>query len=545
MGDLVQMGALLQRLQQEQPDTDVDLVVDRRFAPVADMLPHLRHIRTYDFHRLMDDSRVHASDIVSLYRDMKAWAAPLLETKYDRVINLTFNRRSGLLASYIGARDIRGVAAARDGDVAVHNPWMAYLTDLHHHRRVNQFNLVDIYAMGGSGPGPFAPLALCVPEDAKLWADRLLSQAGDGIRDWVALQVGASDPMKAWRAESFGQVLAAIGRRASVGFVFIGGEEEREAVHCAERSYRMAGGKAPVIEVAGRTTVPQLAGLLAQCRLLLTNDTGPMHVAVAVGISVVDLSVGHVDFRETGPYGPGHWVVQPDMACAPCGFDQVCFHHACKDLLVPQEIGELCLALVQREPYRATHWSHVRLYESLTDEDGLGSYRLRCGKEDASLSWYGRFWRRFWYRDFTGDESRLAEPEGPPPGFREAERPLSELYVLAGQMIARAEKLVHLSRQRPLPVKALQQEQMSEGELLSHILALSKQSYATAPLAVALVRDVHADDGDDITGMALSRLATLRRWKERLSRVIIQLKGADRPAESHSRKGTVDLARSA
>ena len=54
MGDLVQMGTLLQRLQHEWPGVAVDLVVDERFAPIAKLLPHLRHIIDYDFHRLVD-----------------------------------------------------------------------------------------------------------------------------------------------------------------------------------------------------------------------------------------------------------------------------------------------------------------------------------------------------------------------------------------------------------------------------------------------------------------------------------------------------------
>lgn len=108
MGDLVQMGTLLQRLQEEWPGVAVDLVVDRRFAEVATLLPHLRRIITYDFHGLVDESRVAVHDVVSLFREMTRWAAPLVEARYDRVINLTFNRRSGFLASYVGAKEVRG-----------------------------------------------------------------------------------------------------------------------------------------------------------------------------------------------------------------------------------------------------------------------------------------------------------------------------------------------------------------------------------------------------------------------------------------------------
>lgn len=291
MGDLVQMGTLLQRLQHEWPGVAVDLVVDDRFAPVAKLLPHLRHVVSYDFHRLVDDSRAQTTDVVTLYREMTRWAAPLMEAGYDRVVNLTFNRRSGLLTSYVGAKDIRGIAAPKQGDVTIHNPWMAYLTDVHTQRRFNQFNLVDIYALGGSGIGPFAPLSLTIPSDVAQWGRAFLATQTEQDVPWMAVQVGASDPMKAWRPELFGRTLASLSRQAKVGYVFIGTEEERKAIRVAQSVYRQAGGTGPLCDAVGRTTLPQLAAILAQCRALLTNDTGPMHLAVGVGTPVIDLSV--------------------------------------------------------------------------------------------------------------------------------------------------------------------------------------------------------------------------------------------------------------
>ena len=149
MGDLVQMGALLARLQEEWPGVAVDLVVDRRFAEVASLLTGLRDVITYDFHELINDSRAAVKSVVALYKHLATWARPLVERRYDRIINLTFNRPSALLASYIGAPDIRGAHCAWDGESVIDNPWMAYFTDMHHFRSMNRFNLVDVYALGG------------------------------------------------------------------------------------------------------------------------------------------------------------------------------------------------------------------------------------------------------------------------------------------------------------------------------------------------------------------------------------------------------------
>jgi ADP-heptose:LPS heptosyltransferase len=544
MGDLVQMGTLLQRLQHEWPGAAVDLIVDQRFAAVADLLPNLRHIVTYDFHSLVDDSRAQTKDVVTLYRDVTRWAAPLAEARYDRVINLTFNRRSGFLTSYVAAKDIRGIAAPKDGDVVIHNPWMAYLTDVHNQRRFNHFNLVDIYALGGSGPGPFAPLSLDVPPDAVQWARDFLSSHDRDHCPWMAVQIGASDPIKAWRPELFGLTLAGLSRKTKIGYVFIGTEEERKAIAAAQRVYHQAGGIGPICDAIGCTTLPQLAGLLAQCRLLLTNDTGPMHLAVGVGTPVVDLSVGHVDFRETGPYGPGHWIVQPDMACAPCGFDQVCFHHACNDRLVPDQIVELCLHLIIGAEFpRST--TGVRIYRSRVDEDGLGSTLLCTGREDPTVLWYGQFWRRFWFEEFTALSSQAPELQDVPPDMDEASVLLDLLTPLAASLVSRAGELVHLTRQHPLPVGTLQQMQLREHADRQQVIALSMQRPATASLAVALLRDTHSDDGNGLTAMAQSRLATYQRWQSRLQRVSAYFRSLQRPniLLNHGRSRPIPMAR--
>ncbi len=528
MGDLVQMGTLLQRLQHEWPGAAVDLVVDDRFAPVAKLLPHLRHVISYDFHRLVDDSRAQTTDVVTLYREMTRWAAPLVEAGYDRAVNLTFNRRSGLLTSYVGAKDIRGIAAPKQGDVTIHNPWMAYLTDVHTQRRFNQFNLVDIYALGGSEIGPFAPLSLTIPSDVAQWGSEFLETQTEQDIPWMAVQVGASDPMKAWRPELFGRTLASLSRQAKIGYVFIGTEEERKAIRVAQSMYRQAGGTGPLCDAVGRTTLPQLAAILARCRALLTNDTGPMHLAVGVGTPVIDLSVGHVDFRETGPYGPGHWIVQPDFSCAPCGFDQVCFHHACKDRLDPDQIAGLCLHVVAGAAFpRST--TGVRIYRSCADEDGLGNVELVAGQEDPTVSWYGRFWRRYWYKEFTGRLSLIPAVTTPPPDFSEARHMLEHLTPLAATLVATAEELARLTARRPLPVRALQEAQAREGKARQQVVALSMQMPATASLAVALVRDTHNDEGSELAEMAHARLATYRRWRSRLQIVASHLRSMRTP----------------
>lgn len=520
MGDLLQTIPLIGRLQHEWPGVEIDVMVDIAFAPMAALLPGIRHVVTYDFQRLTDDCRTMAKDVVALYREIAEWTRPLVDARYDRVINLTFTRRSGLLAAHIGAPDIRGVTTTPDGVSILHNPWLTYFSDMHRHRRFNRFNLVDLYALGGSGPGPHVPLTLSVQPAANAWAERLL-QTNDKDAVPIAVQIGASDVMKAWRPEYFGHTMAMLSRQMKITFVLIGSSSDIETVQQALAVYRGLNGTATIRDAVGRTDIPQLTALLGQCRLLLTNDTGPMHVAVGVGTSVIDLSVGHVDFNETGPYGSGHWVIQPDLGCAPCSFDQVCPHHACKDRLIPDQVAALCLhVLGLRELSRC--FTGVRLYSSSIDEDGLACYRLRAGQVDAMTDWYGRFWRKYWYDTFT-EQSSAVRTEAPPPDLTDQMTLFTKIAPVVKQLVQRTADLVRLSTHRPLPVAQLQSAQEEVTSMRRSALEMAMPSAAFGPTTVALLRELQNGDGMELSVMAAQQAVAYRTWSHRLHSIMEQL----------------------
>ena len=525
MGDLVQMGALLTRLREEWPGVAVDLVVDRQFAPVASMLNGLRDIIAYDFHAFIEESRACAKDIVTLYREVASWADDLHERRYDRIINLTFNRSSAFLAEYVGAPDIRGARSAWDGGTVIDNPWMAYFTDIHQIRRINRFNLVDVYAMGGSRPGSFAPLSVTAPADSIDWAGRFLSSPGESDGKWIAVQAGASDVMKAWRPQHFGVTLARFSKHWDGGILFIGSPAEQDTIAHVIRTYREAGGRSPIKNAAGQTMLAQLVALLADCKLLLTNDTGPMHLAVGVQIPVIDLSVGHVDFQETGPYGPGHWVLQPDLECAPCGFDQVCSHHTCKERLPIDAVADVMQHVVGQGPLPLAVPGY-RLYRSGVDADQLGSFELVSGRHDATEDWYAAFWRRRWYESITGLASRLPALNSPAPDTDEAMACIRTIMPLLDSLCRRADHIVRLTGQTPLPLQAIQTLQRAQAEERQKVAQAGTATWATQPLTMTALRLLHQDNVQGLERMARHHAAAYHRWRRETKSVASHLASA-------------------
>lgn len=521
MGDLVQMGALLDRLQEEWPGAAVDLVVDRRFASVAALMTGLRDVISFDFHTLIDESRTAVKDVVSLYEDVNAWINPLAERRYDRIINLTFNRPSALLAGAIGAPDIRGARSAWDGGMVVDNPWMAYFCDFHRFRRFNRFNLVDVYALGGSGPGTFTPLRITIPGEDRAWARQTLA----GSPRWMAVQAGASDVMKAWRPHLFGLSLARLSRYWEGGLAFVGSSEEEGTIAEVLQVYRRAGGRNPIRNLAGRTTVSRLAALLAECRTILTNDTGPMHIGVAAGTPVIDLSVGHVDFQETGPYGAGHWVVQPELDCAPCGFEQICAHHACKDRISPDLVADLALHVLKGTPI-PVRGSGARVYASDVDEDGLSTFRLKVGTESAVAAWYASFWRRYWYETHTGICSRVPAPDGPLPDARQTRESIERLKPFLEDACRKADEVARLAGRKPIDVSQMKRLQQEQGREKERLVRIGMSSSATAPITTAFLRQLQSDNVKGLDRLARHHAGAYRTYLSRVLDIQRRLFGA-------------------
>jgi len=162
----------------------------------------------------------------------------------------------------------------------------------------------------------------CPPEwTESARADRLLGPDGDG--EWVGVNPGAFyGTAKRWLPERFAAVADTLAERGA-RIVLVGGASERpigEAIAAQMRS--------PTRVLCGETTLPELVGVLARLRLLVTNDSGPMHLAAALGVPVVAV-FGPTDWRETHPVGDAHRIVREPVHCSPCGLRECPIDHRC------------------------------------------------------------------------------------------------------------------------------------------------------------------------------------------------------------------------
>jgi heptosyltransferase-2 len=145
-----------------------------------------------------------------------------------------------------------------------------------------------------------------------------------GAGDWVAVNPGASyGAAKRWIPERFAAVADGLAAEFGVRLVLTGGPGEAEIGRDIERAMKVA-----PVNLIGRTSVRELMAVLAQCRLVVTNDSGPMHIAAAFGVPLVAV-FGPTDHTTTSPLADNCRIVRSAANCAPCMLRECPVDHHC------------------------------------------------------------------------------------------------------------------------------------------------------------------------------------------------------------------------
>jgi heptosyltransferase-2 len=183
-----------------------------------------------------------------------------------------------------------------------------------------------------------------VVQDAEMeWARRHLSRNGlGGPRVLVGLNPGAFfGPAKRWLPSRYALIADRLIGALHADVLIFGSSAERPLAEEIARGMKHT----PLI-LAGDTSLRQLIALLAQCRVVITNDSGPMHLAAALGLPVVAV-FGSTDDRATGPLGPRTRVVKRQVECAPCGLRECPVDFRCMTGVTVDDVYVAALGVVK------------------------------------------------------------------------------------------------------------------------------------------------------------------------------------------------------
>jgi ADP-heptose:LPS heptosyltransferase len=180
-----------------------------------------------------------------------------------------------------------------------------------------------------------ADFSFPIPQSAVSRVEALLAQHGVNHTDIVIMAPGTIWETKHWGSDKFAQVARHF---ISKGCAVILVGSQRERVICEEVADLAPG----AVDLAGMTTLSELAALTRRSAICITNDSGPMHLAVALDRSVISI-FGPTDPIWIGPYGRADAVLQADLECSPCylrRLKQCCHDHVCMHNILPLAVIE-------------------------------------------------------------------------------------------------------------------------------------------------------------------------------------------------------------
>jgi heptosyltransferase I len=290
-------------------------------------------------------------------------ASALRRTGYDLVIDMHGQFRTAIFALATGAPARIGFDRPRAGvweasprafpesarkhawQGAREGSWLAYT----HHIPVPTLDLhaVDRYLNVGPLLGlddGAADFSFPIPPEATARIDVLMDYYGAAGKKLAVLAPGTIWETKAWRSDGFGEV-ARYFLQKGFAVTLIGSRRERAV--CTEVA-KLAPG---TVNLAGETTLSELAALIRRSTISVTNDSGPMHLAVAVDRPVVSI-FGPTDALWIGPYGRGDAVLQAQLSCSPCYLRALsrCRHgHACMQEVSARAVIERVESVLRKQ----------------------------------------------------------------------------------------------------------------------------------------------------------------------------------------------------
>jgi ADP-heptose:LPS heptosyltransferase len=352
LGDYLQTTPLLSALKAQKPSRRLTVLCAPNQVDPASRTPGVDDVIPIDLAGLAQMAKrknLRLSDRLSSLRDA---CEPLAGLRFHRTINLNTSRISALLSEMVQTPRRDGPTLAGDRRSLTRPAWADFIMQVMTRRRLNRFNLVDLY-LTYADVVPAAPqMTYTLNRADREAAQRML---GEGrARRLVGFQLGSRHQDRQWPVKQFAELGRRLLQDRDMELVLTGADVETPLGnefldHLADETGKLS----RVRNLIGKTTLPELAGVLANLDLLVTTDTGTMHLASAMETPILALFMGPALVHETGPYGAGHTVIQVNTPCSPCteGKSQ-CPAVLCRDILEPGSVAAVAESILQGRPGR-------------------------------------------------------------------------------------------------------------------------------------------------------------------------------------------------
>lgn len=407
LGDMLQATPTIAGIKQENPDAKVTVLVEKQFADVCSIIPNIDEIIGLDLGMTVRSLARERDGIIDSFEYITEMVDSLRKYRFDYCLNMSSSAYTAILLRLLGIERNGGWRSDEEGFRIIESDWAKLFASsvFHQNRQFNSLNLVDVFRCSADVEKHPNQLLINVDSEAKRYAEELLRSANfTNSGPIVAIQAGASQGKRQWAPIKFITLINELTEKNNARVVLVGSAKELSIIQPIKD-----GCKSPNVFVAGgKTSVPQLTALLSLSDLLVTGDTGPMHISVAVGTPVVALFLASAYGFETGPYSAGNLVLQPVIGCGPCNPNKGCARPDCHDSIDPRLVAELVALRLKGDvtelPKGLVDPARVIVYRSEFDPQGFCDLRPLTSSVNDRWHKHRDAYRKMWLDDIGGFE---------------------------------------------------------------------------------------------------------------------------------------------
>jgi len=309
IGDVILTTPAVVALRQAYPKACITIMVTPATREIVDGNPNLDEVIVYE------QKGAHKG-----FSGYWKFIAELRERKFDLAIIYHTKKRFNLICFLAGIPNRVGFQNNKFGFLLTHKiKDTRPLGDKHEYEYC--LEVLKHLGVDARARELFFPLH----QDSEIWVENFLRQndlRGRDSQKLIAVHPGASCISKRWLPERFAELIEKLFWHYDAQIILVGGPETKSISDAIKSKV-----KASILDVTGQTTVSQLASLLKRCHLLISNDSGPVHVAVAVGTPVISIfgrNQAGLSPTRWRPLGPKDIVLHREVGC------EVCLAHNCQ-----------------------------------------------------------------------------------------------------------------------------------------------------------------------------------------------------------------------
>jgi len=337
IGDVIHTLPALNALRCQYPKARIDWLVEEAAADL--LIGHKAIDNVLISKRKAWVSELKQGKVLAGWGGFADFVKKLRTTEYDLLIDFQGLLKSGIFVGLARAKRKvgfgRGMEHAEGSYIFLNEPVPPVSMDQHAASRELQL----LKAIGINNEE--VVFALPIGNEPRKKIGEILAAEGiDPSKPLVAINPMTTWETKHWRNDRFALVADHLLDR-EMAVVFSGGSQDVQGI---EEIRAAMTGKA--VSLAGKTTLKDLAALYEKVNLLITTDTGPMHLAAATGTPVVALFGPTAPWR-TGPFGSGHRILRAEIPCSPC-LKKYCDHgHECMEQISVNQVVEAALTMLK------------------------------------------------------------------------------------------------------------------------------------------------------------------------------------------------------